>query len=331
MWALSTRGPTSDGRIKPDLVAPGTMIIGPLSRYATVSRNSFPFERDYTPPSNSNYAYMSGTSTSAAFVSGASAIVRQYYRQIEGLTVAPTPTAALIKATLIHGATNMAETDYPNQYDIIEENRYINETYNDVTARPDFNQGWGRLNVYKSLFPKAPKVQKYDDNTTGVDTDVATYKVYVDNLDVPFEATLVWTDESANPNSWPVLKHNLDLVVVDPAGLIYRGNQFGTPPSQDPNVSVPMATTTDTINNVERVVIRAPKMKGEYTINVVPSSLPKAPGGPVKYALIYSGGFTERPEELPIPSVSKIGLGILGIALLFFGILELRKARKAVA
>ena len=331
MWALSTRGPTSDGRIKPDLVAPGTMIIGPLSRYTTINRNSFPFERDYTPPSNSNYAYMSGTSTSAAFVSGASAIVRQYYRQIEGLTVAPTPTAALIKATLIHGATNMAETDYPNQYDIIEENRYINETYNDVTARPDFNQGWGRLNVYKSLFPKAPKVQKYDDNTTGVDTDVATYKVYVDNLDVPFEATLVWTDESANPNSWPVLKHNLDLVVVDPAGLIYRGNQFGTPPSQDPNVSVPMATTTDTINNVERVVIRAPKMKGEYTINVVPSSLPKAPGGPVKYALIYSGGFTERPEELPIPSVSKIGLGILGIALLFFGILELRKARKAVA
>jgi len=150
-------------------------------------------------------------------------------------------------------------------------------------------------------------------------------------LDVPFEATLVWTDESANPNSWPVLKHNLDLVVVDPAGLIYRGNQFGTPPSQDPNVSVPMATTTDTINNVERVVIREPKMKGEYTINVVPSSLPKAPGGPVKYALIYSGGFTERPEELPIPSVSKIGLGILGIALLFFGILELRKTRKAVA
>lgn len=331
MWALSSRGPTSDGRIKPDLVAPGTMIIGPLSRYATNSSNRYPFENQYTAPSNSAYAYMSGTSTSAAFVTGASAIVRQYYKQIEGLTVAPTPTAALVKATLIHGATNMAEKDYPNQYDIIEENRFVNKTYSDVTARPDFNQGWGRLNVYKSLFPKAPKIQKYDDNTTGVDTDVATYKVYVDNLDVPFEATLVWTDESANPNSWPVLKHNLDLVVVDPAGLVYRGNQFGTPPSQDPNVSVPMATTTDTVNNVERVVIREPKMKGEYTINVVPSSLPKAPGGPVKYALIYSGGFAERPEELPIPSVNKIGLGILGIALLLFGILELIKAKKVVA
>lgn len=331
MWALSTRGPTSDGRIKPDLVAPGTMIIGPLSRYVTNSRNRYPFEHLYTPPSNSRYAYMSGTSTSAAFVSGASAIVRQYYKQIEGLTVPPTPTAALVKATLIHGATNMAEKDYPNQYDIIEENRYVNKTYNDVTARPDFNQGWGRLNVYKALFPKAPKVQKYDDNTTGVDTDVATYKVYVDNLDVPFEATLVWTDESANPNSWPVLKHNLDLVVVDPAGLVYRGNQFGVPPSQDPNVSIPMATTTDTINNVERVVIREPKMKGEYTINVVPSSLPKAPGGPVKYALIYSGGFAPRPEELPIPATNKIGLGILAIALLIFGIFEIKKARRLAA
>ncbi len=337
MWALSTRGPTSDGRIKPDLVAPGTMIVGPVSTYVRNNNwNRYPFEHLYNPPSSINlynrwYAPMSGTSTSAAFVSGAAAIVRQYYRQIENLTIPPTPTAALVKATLIHGATNMAEKDYPNQYDIIEENMYVNKTYSDVTARPDFNQGWGRLNVYKALFPKAPKVQKYDDNTTGVDTDVATYKVYVDNLDVPFEATLVWTDESANPNSWPVLKHNLDLVVVDPAGLVYRGNQFGIPPAQDPNVSVPMATTTDTVNNVERVVIRNPKMKGEYTINVVPSSLPKAPGGPVKYALVYSGGFTARPEELPIPATNKIGLGILAIALLFFGIFEIRKARKVAA
>ena len=333
MWALSTRGPTSDGRIKPDLVAPGTMVVGPLSSYvATNNKTNYPFEYQYTANAlTGNYSYMSGTSTSAAFVSGAAAIVRQYYRQIKMLNVNPSPTAALIKATLIHGATNMAETGTPNQYDVVESNNFLTKTYNDVLARPDFNQGWGRLNVYKSLFPKAPKIQKFDDNTTGVDTDVAVYKVYVNNLDVPIEATLVWTDESANPNTFPVLKHNLDLVLIDPAGLIYRGNQFGVAPSQDPNVSIPMAQTTDTKNNVERIVIRDPKMKGEYTINVIPSSLPKAPGGPVKYALLYSGGFTEKPEEMPIPIMNIATLSILALALLVFGIFEIRKGIKSRA
>jgi hypothetical protein len=327
MWALSTRGPTSDGRIKPDLVAPGTMVVGPLSTMVAVNnKTNYPFEYQYTANAlTGNYSYMSGTSASAAFVSGAAAIVRQYYRQAQMLNLSPSPTAALVKATLIHGATNMAETGTPNQYDIVESNNVLTKTYNDVIARPDFNQGWGRLNVYKSLFPKAPKVQKYDDNTTGVDTDVSIYKVFVNNLDVPFEVTLAWTDESANPNTWPVLKHNLDLVVIDPAGLIYRGNQFGIAPNQDPNVSVPMAQTTDTKNNVERIVIKDPKMKGEYTINVIPSSLPKAPGGPVKYALIYSGGFSEKPEEAPIPIMNTLTLSILAIALLAFGIFEIRK------
>jgi subtilisin family serine protease len=329
MAAISTRGPSSDGRIKPDLVAPGTMVVGKLSVYnyqGSGNQTQYPYEYDYTTNlPDSDYAYMSGTSVSAGFVSGAAALVRQYYRQVEDLNIAPTPTAALIKGTLIHGATNMAEKDAPNQYDIIQEGQRVDETFNDTTSIADPNQGWGLLNVYNSLFPIPPRVQKYDDNITGVDADVVTYEVYVDNTDVPFEVTLCWTDESATPNSWPVLKHNLDLVVVDPAGLIYRGNQFGTPPAQDPNVSVPMATSTDTLNNVERIVINKPKMKGKYRISVVPSSLPKAPGGPVKYAIVYSGGFTDIPMEEPIPSSNPFVLALVGLALLGAGALVLRK------
>ncbi|MCK5848944.1 MAG: S8 family serine peptidase [Caldisericia bacterium] len=331
MAAISTRGPSSDNRIKPDLVAPGTMVIGKLSVYSyngSGKQTQYPYEYDYTPPTglpDSDYAYMSGTSVSAGFVSGASALVRQYYRQVEELNIAPTPTAALIKGTLIHGATNMAQKDAPNQYDIIQEGQRVDETFDDTTSIADPNQGWGLLNVYNALFPIAPRVQKYDDNITGVDADVATYEVFVSNTDVPFEATLCWTDESATPNSWPVLKHNLDLVVVDPAGLIYRGNQFGTPPSQDPNVSVPMATSTDTLNNVERIVILEPKMKGKYTISVVPSSLPKAPGGPVKYALIYSGGFSDMPAEEPIPAANPYILILVALALIGVGVIALRR------
>jgi hypothetical protein len=330
MSATSTRGPSSDNRIKPDLVAPGTMVIGKLSTYSfrgTGKQTQYPYEYDYTPPTglpDSDYAYMSGTSVSAGFVSGAAALVRQYYRQVEDLNIFPTPTAALIKG-LIHGATNMAQKDAPNQYDVIQEGQRVDETFNDTVSIADPNQGWGLLNVYNALFPIAPRVQKYDDNITGVDADVATYEVWVSNTDVPFEATLCWTDESATPNSWPVLKHNLDLVVVDPAGLIYRGNQFGTPPSQDPNVSIPMATSTDTLNNVERIVILEPKMKGKYIISVVPSSLPKAPGGPVKYALIYSGGFSDIPAEEPIPATNPYILILVALALIGVGVIALRK------
>ena len=342
MAAISTRGPTSDGRIKPDLVAPGTMIISNLTQNYSVNANNtqrrmqsqYPFEKNYRsnnpsgtplnlPPTT--YAYMSGTSCSAAFVSGAALIARQYYVRFKSLTVSPMPTAALIKATLIHGATNMAKFGYPNQYDQIMDGSRIDEGWNDVQKIADNSQGWGRLNVFRSLFPLAPLVQKFDDNVIGVDADVATYKVNIDNTDVPFDVTLCWTDESAAPNTWPVLKHNLDLVVVDPNGLVYRGNQFGTPPAQDPNISVPMATSTDTLNNVERIIIPQPKVKGEYKISVIPSSLPKAPGGPVKYAIIYSGGFTDMPLEQPIPLMNPYTLAILAFLLLFAGIIGIRK------
>ncbi|MCE5222853.1 S8 family serine peptidase [bacterium] len=337
MASISTRGRTSDGRIKPDLVAPGTMIISNLSSHLsttfgrsgppgrTTGRQDYPFEWNFVRPSNTNYVYMSGTSTSAAFVSGAALITRQYYVALHDLTIAPMPTASLVKATLIHGATNMAMTGYPNQYDQILDGQRIDEAFDDTQHIADTSQGWGRLNIYKALFPLAPRVQRFDDNITGIDADVISYKVNVDNTDVPFEVTLVWSDESAAPNTWPVLKHNLDLVVVDPAGIVYRGNQFGQPPTQDPNISVPMATGTDTLNNVERIIIPKPKIKGEYRISVIPSSLPKAPGGPVKYAIVYSGGFSDLPAEQPIPVMNRTTLLLLGALLLGIGLFGIRK------
>ncbi len=337
MWALSTRGPSSDGRIKPDLVAPGSMIIGPQSQYVGNSAGSnpaYPFEYGYPSPAG-GYVYMSGTSMSAAFVSGAAALVRQFYRQVHDVDKqgVPSPSSSLIKATLIHGATNMAANQYPNQYDVIEDANRIVKTKNDVTARPDFNQGWGRLNVFKSLFPLAPKVQRWDDNTIGLDDSAIEYKIIVDRTDVPFEATLVWNDKSANPNTWPVLVYDMDLLVQEPGqkGKIYRGNQFGNPElNQDPNFSIPNPPSTDSLNNVERVVIAEP-IKGEYTIRVIPANFPKAIGRqPVPYSLVYSGGFRDVPVEHPIPVMNHLSLGLLAVLLLFAGVFGIRKGLKVV-
>ncbi len=345
MWALSTRGPSSDGRIKPDLVAPGSMIIGPQSSYVGNSAGNnpaYPFEYGYPgaygdvpnfnpQPAPDGYVYMSGTSMSAAFVSGAAALVRQFYRQVHDVDQegVPSPSSSLIKATLIHGATNMAEEGYPNQYDIIEPGNLINKQYSDVVSRPDFNQGWGRLNVFKSLFPLAPKVQRWDDNTRGIDESPIEYKVVVDRTDVPFEATLVWNDRSATPNTWPVLFYDMDLVVQEPgaSGKIFRGNQFGDPDlGQNPNYSIPNPQETDVLNNVERIVIKNP-VKGEYTIRIVPANFPKAIGRqPVPYSLVYSGGFRDIPVEHPIPVMNHFGLGAIAILLLAFGAFGVRKS-----
>ncbi|KAF5425871.1 Serine protease, subtilisin family, partial [Candidatus Methanomarinus sp.] len=96
--AFSSRGPTDDGRIKPDVVAPGTYIISTKSSV----KNPF-FELWDNYDANSNYTYGGGTSMSTPIVAGTAALIRQYYMQNESIT----PTAALLKATIINGAYNM--------------------------------------------------------------------------------------------------------------------------------------------------------------------------------------------------------------------------------
>ncbi|MGS0745765.1 S8 family serine peptidase [Syntrophomonas erecta subsp. sporosyntropha] len=87
--STSSQGPTRDGRIKPDLVAPGSAVISACSRLT---------ESNFTP--NEKYTRMGGTSMAAAVSGGAAAVLRQYLEQ-KGET---TPSSALIKALLINGA-----------------------------------------------------------------------------------------------------------------------------------------------------------------------------------------------------------------------------------
>ncbi|MEI7772226.1 MAG: S8 family serine peptidase, partial [Chloroflexales bacterium] len=84
--AFSSRGPTDDGRIKPDLVAPGTNVISARSHADGVA---------YADGYDANYAYDSGTSMATPLVSGAAALVRQWLSQDRGLG---DPSAALVRA-----------------------------------------------------------------------------------------------------------------------------------------------------------------------------------------------------------------------------------------
>ena len=72
---FSSRGPTDDGRLKPDLVAPGTHITG--------ARPSASATGMCNPLFATGYSLTSGTSEAAPQVAGAAALVRDWYEDSE--------------------------------------------------------------------------------------------------------------------------------------------------------------------------------------------------------------------------------------------------------
>ncbi|MDW7776239.1 MAG: S8 family serine peptidase [Methanosarcinales archaeon] len=186
--SFSSRGPTDDGRIKPDVVAPGTYIIS--------TRSSMPGASYSWGIVDSYYAYNTGTSMATPTAAGAGALVRQYYVDNESIV----PSAALIKATLINGAI-------------------------DLGLSSDL-QGWGRIDITNSLFPEYPGSIRYHDEQSGGGLSTSgswNISYYMANSSIPLRTTLVWTDHEANPGAGIKLVNDLDLMVTGPSGS-YPGN-----------------------------------------------------------------------------------------------------------
>ena len=106
----SSRGPAADGRILPNVVAPGTNVSSAFSDTAT---KATPIPGTGTPdPANpahllNRYTYMSGTSQASPHVAGACALLVEWWRQRTGRA----PSPAVLKALLINGAEDLAGGD----------------------------------------------------------------------------------------------------------------------------------------------------------------------------------------------------------------------------
>ena len=92
---FSSRGPADDGRVKPDLMAPGTHVQGPASKSPNydgggVCGNGFG-ENSYYPDGQTLYTWSSGTSHSAPAVAGAAQLAWEYYRRALRPGVNPSP------------------------------------------------------------------------------------------------------------------------------------------------------------------------------------------------------------------------------------------------
>ncbi|WP_304511313.1 discoidin domain-containing protein [Desulfopila sp. IMCC35008] len=249
---FSSNGPTDDGRIKPTVTAPGHYIS---------SANS---DGDITT-FNYDIRTMSGTSMSAPTHAGSAALVRQYFTDgyypsgTATTTDAKTPSAALVKATLVNSAVNMTGE------------------YTDAPI-PSTGQGWGRILLDNTLlFSGDSHTLFVDDNTTGLNTgEEYTYTFYASGSE-PVKVTLAWTDYFPSLSSALQLVNDLDLTVTGPSGT-FLGNVFS-------NGSSVTAGTNDRVNVVENVLITNPA-EGVYTVTVKAYNIPT---GPQPYGLVATG------------------------------------------
>jgi len=207
------------------------------------------------------YRYESGTSMSAADVSGVLALMQDYFTNVLGTV----PSPALLKALLINGARNIGHYKFGPQ--------------------PNGNHaGWGLPSLPNSLPPlqttnmSAPCDNFYVDQTptNGLATgDSRTYLVSLDPTTdaqlLPLRVTLTWTDPPGDPSAAIKLVNSLELIVTnldDPTNLVYYGNDIGSGNVFNNSENASNTPPFDVINNVQNIYI-SPLLGTNYSITVL--------------------------------------------------------------
>jgi len=254
---FSSRGNTADGRLRPHITAPGVAIVSAQTDGDINTGNCGTFGQ-------------SGTSMACPTAAGLAALAGEYYaagyypsgarNPADGFT----PSAALLKASLINSGRSMA----------------------DESEVPSIDQGWGRVTLEDTLlFTGEDRDLLVVDERVGFTTGASAplrWTIDVRGSAQPLKVTLVWTDRPSTPVAATNLVNDLDLRVIGQTET-YLGNDWSGGASTT-------GGSADRLNTEEQVLVVAPT-PGSWTIEVVPADIPL---GPQPFALVLTA-------DLPTP------------------------------
>ncbi|MDP7042875.1 MAG: S8 family serine peptidase [Candidatus Thalassarchaeaceae archaeon] len=266
--SFSSRGNTLDGRIKPDVVAPGVQICSARAEEAQYPAGPSCSSARH---GNNDPMYMSadGTSTATPVAAGATVLVRQFLRTQMSLNQ---PHSDLIRAIVINGAKDIGSADIPNA-----------------------DEGWGQVDLQRSIYPTSGilALNTFFDQDQSLTPGYSYLYTYSIDGSYGLSVTLVWNDKegsSSASQSSSRLVNDLDLTVSAPDGTQYKGNVFN-------NGFSTTGGSHDSLNNVERVKLGSIQ-SGNWSIQVSHTG-----GSSQNYAIII----TAMGNANPVSDLATIG------------------------
>jgi subtilisin family serine protease len=304
---FSSLGPTFDGRIKPDLVAPGNdRSVNPNGIMAAL------YDLSANGPGGQGYTMLYGSSMAAPVVTGiVGLMMEEYSKSCPGCSELP---PSMYKAILIQTATDLTKSGTePEDTNNANPDTMLPTLY---FKGPDFATGYGLVNG------DAARLKIGEPNQWGVGiinhtADSQTWCIQVPAGASELKVVIAWDDREGSTllsQASRRLVNDLDLELTDPNGVTCADClPLILDPPGGSHTSIPAASITsahpgvDRINNVEMVVVNLPQ-PGVWTAVVSGHAIPFASGQP--YSLVSSYEVSElcgrRPERVLLGNICNI-------------------------
>ncbi len=248
----SSLGICGDGRVKPDLVAPGQWTA------------SAAFPQPSTGPRAISHwlRYGGGTSASSPKIAGACALIIQWWLQrysLNGVVRTP-PSPAMAKAMLISGAVDTGEGG----------------------PIPNREQGWGRTHLNNTFTPGVQVIRICEKHLLQPASPDVLFDLIVEDSARPLRITVVWTDVPGAPNTGtannPALRNSLGVQVTQEVNNVittWFGNDLANGFSQPDGAqdAIQNQCPNRIVNNVQNIFIQDHPNGNAYRLHIAPANI----------------------------------------------------------